>query len=366
MAIESGRILLEMINQGPDDPMCCPNQDSSREYVLEGAQLNLVEKSEKPRDKPAVPLHVEPERIRLAPGTTSVVIEGSIFPIGSKQYVLSAEAGQTMAVTVTSPYDHVFLSSYGVRDDVVLVGIRSEATTWIGQVPSSQDYAINLVSVAGSETAFTLQIDSQAPAPPGPELTPTPPPKPTQMPGDVIYLTFDDGPVDPRWTPQVLEALARHDAKATFFILGQLAQRFPELIQAEVDAGHSVGNHTFDHRTLDGIGREAFFNELLATEKALGDKGSKCMRPPYGATDAYTVAYAAELGYKVVLWDIDTQDWRRPGAWAIASEVLEAARPGAVVLMHDGGGDRTQTVEALDTVLTTLSDQGYTFEALCR
>jgi len=119
------------------------------------------------------------------------------------------------------------------------------------------------------------------------------------------------------------------------------------------------------YRPLDGIGREAFFDEPQRTEDILGDRGAKCVRPPYGATDAYSLAYAAELGYKVVMWNIDTEDWRRPGADAIASRALNKAYPGAIVLMHDDGGDRSQTVEALKTILETLSSQGYAFEVVC-
>ena len=129
---------------------------------------------------------------------------------------------------------------------------------------------------------------------------------------------------------------------------------------------HTIANHTYDHHTLDGIGREAFFEEVRNAEAALGDLGTRCLRPPYGATDAFTRAYAAELGYELVLWDIDTEDWRRPGADVIASAVLSRVFPRAVVLFHDGGGDRSQTVEALETVLETLGEQGYTFEVVCR
>jgi peptidoglycan/xylan/chitin deacetylase (PgdA/CDA1 family) len=160
--------------------------------------------------------------------------------------------------------------------------------------------------------------------------------------------------------------LARYSAKATFFVLGQQAKRFPDFIVAEVQAGHAVANHTYDHHTLTGISREAFFKEVQNTEAILGDLATKCLRPPYGATDAYTRAYAAELGYSLVMWDIDTRDWSQPGADAIVSTVLTKAFPGAIVLFHDGGGDRSQTVEALETILETLSNQGYIFEPVCR
>ena len=160
--------------------------------------------------------------------------------------------------------------------------------------------------------------------------------------------------------------MAGSNARATFFVLGALAERFAELIDAEVEAAHSVADHTFDHHTLDGIGREASFNELLRTEKILEDKAIRCMRPPYGATDAYTRTNLAELGYELVPSNIDTQDWRRPGADAIASAAVDGAYPGAFVLMHDGGGDRPETIEGLETILETLSSREYAVEVVCR
>jgi peptidoglycan/xylan/chitin deacetylase (PgdA/CDA1 family) len=131
----------------------------------------------------------------------------------------------------------------------------------------------------------------------------------------------------------------------------------------------------YDHHTLDGIGRDLFLEELRKAQETLGENGAKCLRPPSGATDAYTRTYLDELGYKLVLWNIDTEDWRNPGADLIASRVPEQAQPGRIVLMHDsrkgdteylGGGDRTQTVEALEAVLKALSEQGYTFDVACQ
>ena len=363
LTIEAGQIGIEFVTQGPDDPFCCPNMDRRQVYALQDDSLNSVDQVDTPRTEPAVPLVVEPERIEFAPGATSATLEGSVFPIGGKRYMIRAQAGQTMSLAVTSPYDHVFLSSYGLEDNAVLVSIRSETTSWTGELPSTQDYVITLVSIAGSETTYALQVDTVGLPAPTPEPTATP--LSTAKAENVIYLTFDDGPTDPEWTPQVLEVLDRYDAQVTFFVLGRLAERFSDIIDDEVDAGHSVANHTFDHHTLDGIGREAFFDELQKTEEVLGEEGVKCLRPPYGATDAYTRAYAAELGYSLIFWNIDTQDWRQPGAEAIASEVVDKAYPGAIVLMHDGGGDRSQTVEALETILETLSNQGYVFDVVC-
>ena len=187
----------------------------------------------------------------------------------------------------------------------------------------------------------------------------------------VVYLTFDDGP-HPTWTPRVLEVLARHGATATFFVLGQNAEAYPELASRLVEAGHDAENHTFDHASLDKVDRETFIAEVRDTDDAIHAAAGaqadpiSCLRPPYGAYDAQTSALAAELGKTLTLWNVDPQDWRRPGAAQIAEHLLAHARPGAILLMHDGGGERSQTVEALDTVLGELVARGYTFALLCR
>jgi peptidoglycan/xylan/chitin deacetylase (PgdA/CDA1 family) len=278
-----------------------------------------------------------------------------------------------MTATVTSPHDDVLLSVFGGGH--TLVSVFSEVIRWSGEIPATQDYKINVVAVGG-DTPYTLRVDivgKGKPAPtPAPADTATPHPQPateaaTPVSSEkVIHITFDDGPTAPEWTPQVLDVLAEHNAQATFFVLGLNARRYPELIDAEYQANHVVANHTLDHRSLSGIGREAFLQEILVTQEILGDRGVRCLRPPYGATDSYTRARAAELGYRIVMWDIDTEDWRRPGPQVIADEVLDKAFPGAVVLMHDGGGDRSETIEALKAILDQLGDQGYRFEAICR
>lgn len=187
----------------------------------------------------------------------------------------------------------------------------------------------------------------------------------------VVYLTFDDGP-HPTWTPQVLDVLARHGVNATFFVLGQNVQAYPELTLRLVEAGHDAENHTFDHASLDRVDRATLIMEVRDTDDAIhaavGDRVDPiaCLRPPYGAFDEQTSALAAELGKTLTLWTVDPQDWRRPGATQIADHLLAHAHAGAILLMHDGGGERSQTVEALDTVLGELSARGYTFSLLCQ
>jgi peptidoglycan/xylan/chitin deacetylase (PgdA/CDA1 family) len=186
---------------------------------------------------------------------------------------------------------------------------------------------------------------------------PAPPPK-------VLYLTFDDGPS--AYTQAVLDVLARHNARATFFVLGRQAAGRPELLGAMYAAGHGLANHTYSHPSLPSLSKQRFADEVLATSQAIGGRDHGCLRPPYGASSKAVRANAEELGYTLVTWTIDPRDWSRPGAAAIAARVIGKASPGGVVVMHDGGGDRTQTVAALETILAELGAQGYRFEALCR
>jgi peptidoglycan/xylan/chitin deacetylase (PgdA/CDA1 family) len=184
----------------------------------------------------------------------------------------------------------------------------------------------------------------------------------------VVYLTFDDGPA-PAWTPRVLELLARYRARATFFVLGRSAAAYPDLVRQEFAAGHGVGNHTWSHRRLTGLTDGQLAAEVGATSAAIQRATGapvRCLRPPYAAVDAASADRVRALGLRLVLWDIDTYDWRGPGAGVIAGRVLGRVRSRDVVLMHDGGGDRGQTVAALEQVLATLSAKGFRFGALCR
>lgn len=188
----------------------------------------------------------------------------------------------------------------------------------------------------------------------------------------ILYLTIDDGP-SPTYTPQIVELLERYDAKATFFVIGQHVRRAPAALRPVAEAGHVIANHTLSHRSLVGRSREAFAEEVQGAEElvrsAVGDLlpasfSFAYLRPPGGGVDANTGPFAAALGYQVVGWDIDPKDWRRPGAAAISARVIQDAFPGAIVLLHDGGGGSQQTVDALETILEELSSQGYVFRAL--
>lgn len=179
-----------------------------------------------------------------------------------------------------------------------------------------------------------------------------------------MYLTFDDGP-HPVYTPQVLDVLARHGVQAMFFVVGSLAEANPGIIQRILDEGHTLGNHTWNHEALGGLTREEFDETVGRTQALLGTRGTACLRPPYASMDDFTRPWAAEHGLAVVTWDTSPQDWLQISAQDIAQHIVDYARDGVVMLLHDGGGDRSQTVLGLDIALNELSAQGFRFEPMC-
>lgn len=183
--------------------------------------------------------------------------------------------------------------------------------------------------------------------------------------GKAVYLTFDDGP-HPRNTPRILEILAEYDAKATFFVVGSHAQGRGALLKEIYDAGHAIGNHTWGHRRLGAADWETFEAEVGATAAVLGGYGSRCLRPPYGDVGGALTANAAEAGYTLVYWSVDSLDWKNQDPESIANEVLRYVKPGSIVLLHDGGGSRAGTIAALEIILESLTAEGYTFPPLCR
>lgn len=179
-----------------------------------------------------------------------------------------------------------------------------------------------------------------------------------------MYLTFDDGP-HPEHTAQVLDVLARYRARATFFVVGSIAQHYPNTMQRMLGEGHTIGNHTWNHENLAELSREEFDETVGRTQEMLGDRGADCLRPPYGAVGPSTRHWAAEHGLDLVMWDFSPKDWIPQPAHEIAQQVVDQARDGVVILLHDGGGDRSQTVLGLDAALSELSSRGYRFEPLC-
>ncbi|WP_246486527.1 polysaccharide deacetylase family protein [Kribbella qitaiheensis] len=178
-----------------------------------------------------------------------------------------------------------------------------------------------------------------------------------------VILTFDDGP-SPQYTPKVLAILRQYGVKATFFELGQNVARYPSLTRRVYLAGNSVQNHTWTHPDLRRVSWTKFRSEVLNTDRVIRAQTGytpRCLRPPYGGVNKLTYRRAASLGKTVRLWTVDPADWSRPGTSTIVRRVLANVRNGSVILMHDGGGDRSQTVAALPTILRTLKARGYAF-----
>ena len=181
----------------------------------------------------------------------------------------------------------------------------------------------------------------------------------------VIALTFDDGP-NPQFTPQILDVLKQHHAKATFFVIGSRIEQYPELAQREVQEGHELANHSYRHPGMTRISPEKLREEIDQAQKVIMSatgQTPRVFRPPGGVYNDKVVNTAREAGCMVVMWswNQDTRDWSRPGVNKIVDRVLSNAHNGSIVLFHDHGGDRSQTVKALTEILPELEKKGYQF-----
>jgi len=179
-----------------------------------------------------------------------------------------------------------------------------------------------------------------------------------------VALTFDDGP-NPPYTGQILDILARYAVPATFFCIGLNAAAHPDEVTRAAGELHALGNHTWSHPLLPELTRAQFAAQVERTGEVIaqagGGKPPALFRPPYGSRSPEVARWFAEMDPTVVLWDVDPDDWAMPGPDAIARRVLDQAGSGSVILMHDGGGDRSQTVAALPAVIEGLLARGYRF-----
>uniref|UniRef100_UPI0006E1A4CF polysaccharide deacetylase family protein n=1 Tax=Streptomyces graminilatus TaxID=1464070 RepID=UPI0006E1A4CF len=179
--------------------------------------------------------------------------------------------------------------------------------------------------------------------------------------GRTMVLTFDDGP-DPRYTPDILSTLREHDVRAMFFVCGEMAVGNKDLLAEMTEDGHVVGNHTWSHPLLTRLTRAEIRSQMERTSEVIEDGCGEppvWFRAPYGAWNRTAFQLGAELGMEPLAWTIDTLDWMTPGARTIADRVERGAAPGVVVLSHDAGGNRSQSVRALRDYLPKLLDSGY-------
>ncbi len=226
------------------------------------------------------------------------------------------------------------------------------------QDPGRTQQFIQLAS--GWMQGSTSTADEQGFAQPDPDL--------------VVYLTFDDGP-DPKWTPQVLDLLQQYHARATFFEIGYNVKKYPDITLQVAQAGHTVGIHGFNHLDSTKLEYEAFYSEIvdnysiiadvLSIDPSLINSLTPCFRPPYRAINKTVIHWVEGIGYELSLWDIDTEDWNNKTPDEIFSTVINAIQPYFIILMHDGGGDRSNTLLGLALVLHELTLRGYTFRQYC-
>ena len=183
----------------------------------------------------------------------------------------------------------------------------------------------------------------------------------------VVALTFDDGP-SPTYTPQILSVLAKEHVPATFFVEGHAASIYPDVVRTEAEAGEAVGNHTWDHVNLTTTSLADYSHEVDDVsdliEQTTGSRPT-CLRAPGGHVDSTVIDRAAERGMATIGWDTDPRDWTGPGADVITQRVLSTVKAGSIVDLHDGGGDRSQTVAALPSIIEGLRARGLTPVSIC-
>ena len=179
--------------------------------------------------------------------------------------------------------------------------------------------------------------------------------------GPYIALTFDDGPSE-KLTPRLLDLLGQHHIHATFFVIGENVAQHPEILQRAVREGHEIGNHSWSHPNLAKMSDDAVRSQIKRTEEAItGAIGLRpvLLRPPYGSiTPRQKHLIHDDLGYEIILWDVDPLDWKEPGPNIVSSRILKETHPGSIVLSHD---IHAQTIQAMPATLTELEAKGFKF-----
>ena len=179
--------------------------------------------------------------------------------------------------------------------------------------------------------------------------------------GPYIAMTFDDGP-SAKLTAKLLDLLAAHHIKATFFVIGENVVQHPELVQRAAREGHEIGNHSWSHPYLAKMSDEGVRQQLRKTDDAIKNAAGTrptLMRPPYGSLTAHQKKWIHdEFGYQIILWDVDPLDWKRPGPTVVCNRIVKETRPGSIVLSHD---IHPGTIEAMPSTLDQLEAKGFKF-----
>lgn len=182
----------------------------------------------------------------------------------------------------------------------------------------------------------------------------------------VVALTYDDGP-NPPYTNQLIEVLDRHQIKATFFVVGKKIEKYPDTVRLILSKGHEIGNHSYSHKPLIYEKPGFIWSEIQKTDQLLRQLGVKDeihFRAPYGRKLIVLPYLLAKLNKKNILWTIDSKDYETSNSEVIEASVLEQVRPGSIILMHDGGGDRSRTVVTTERLIENLKQKGYSFQTV--
>lgn len=262
---------------------------------------------------------------------TSIIVCSFIFLTGT-----ACQQQQKETVTVTPEAPEI----------VTKPGKKTEKKTKKESAPVA---APDSASVA----AATAAANSITPKKPGLRVSRV------QMPGMYVALTFDDGPSS-AYTPKVLDILNRHGAKGTFFVLGSNAKRCSSIVSRAAAEGHEIGVHTWTHINMARSSMTKIDSEVGRTAeiiRTITGKSPAVMRPPYGATTAAIVRHMYDrYGMRSILWDVDTQDWRKPGVSTVISRAVNKAKPGSIILVHDIHGS---TLAAIEGIVTGLQARGF-------
>jgi peptidoglycan/xylan/chitin deacetylase (PgdA/CDA1 family)/sulfur carrier protein ThiS len=349
---------------------------------------------------------------RVRPRLATVVAATLVLGI----LAIAPDAGPTMTVMVNDQTVRIPRSGSTVADAMSAAGVTSPegaliaagsgrvvdpnflpATVLVDGFPASMDAKLSdraHLEVAASGDVVEPTDERRVPVPPPPlpdveytlwypgaegvedqvygllsgevvSRTPVKKPRPPrEETGNVVALTFDDGP-HPEWTPQVLDILASEGVKATFCVVGDLARRHPDLVRAVHKAGHALCNHTETHAVgLDRADRSTVTEEIEGTsaflESLLG-AAPRLYRPPAGSLSPAVIDVAQEGGMRVLHWTVDSRDFTKPPPEELIERILASVRPGAVILLHDGDGDRSRTAAALRPLIQQLRERGFTF-----
>jgi len=187
-------------------------------------------------------------------------------------------------------------------------------------------------------------------------------------PAGTVALTFDDGP-SPKYTRKILAILDRYHIKATFFVMGIFAKRYPELIRAIQDRGHIVANHTMSHPYLTRTYGKKLYYQVVEPNiiiKKITGYAPVCLRPPFGLTNKRVKKFIESQHMRQVMWDLNTFDYKRQPVSKLINWVLSKTKPGYDLLMHDGSGNSFQTVQALPAIIEGLRKRGMKFSVICK